>query len=227
MAFALHAATRTLTGKQVKQLRTKGQTPLVMYGHGTTPHNLETDTKTLQQLWKQAGSNQLVDVTVDSGKAVKVLFHAVQIHPVTDQIVHADLYEVKMTEKIETEIPLKFIGESPAVKDLFGILVTEKDALEIRCLPADLVPEFEVDLSVLKTFDDAIKVRDVTVPATIEILNDPEEMVALVSEPQAEETFDEAPTGAEAEADAIKNLEEQAQAEKAAEADEPATPEKD
>lgn len=217
MALVLHAAARAELGKKVKRLRTSGHTPLVMYGHGTTPQSILAESKTLAHLWKEAGSSQLVDVTVDQGKPVKVLFHAVQIHPVSGDLLHADLYQVKMTEKIETEIPLKFVGESPAVRDLEGILVTEKDALEIRCLPADLVPEFAVDLSVLKTFDDAIKVSDVPVPAAIEVLNDPDEMVALVTEAGEEETFDEAPTGAETEAEAIKSLEEQAAAEKAAE----------
>src|SRR3990167_1603291 len=101
MSFALQATPRTILGKKVKQLRRQGQTPVVLYGHGSAPRSLATDAKMLQLLWKQAGSNQLVDVTVDTAKSVKALLHDVQIHPVSDQIVHADLYEVKMTEKIE------------------------------------------------------------------------------------------------------------------------------
>jgi large subunit ribosomal protein L25 len=133
---------------------------------------------------------------------------------------HADFYQVRMTEKLETEIPLRFVGESPAVKDLEGNLITEKDALEIRCLPADLVPEFEVDLSLLKTFDDVIKVADVRVPKTIEVLHDADEVIALVTAPRSDEELEAelAPTGAEAEAAAIAEMEAKAEEEKAAEA---------
>jgi len=95
-----------------------------------------------------------------------------------------------MTEKLETEIPIRFVGESAAVKDLHGNLITEKDELSIRCLPANLVPEFEVDLSALATFDDVIKVSDVKVPATIEVMHEADEIIALVHAPKSEEELE-------------------------------------
>lgn len=228
----LSADLRTVAGKAVKRLRLAGQTPVVLYGHGTDPVSLQVDAKELVQIWKTAGSSQLVDIKIGDAKPVKVLIHDVQIHPVSSDIVHTDFYQVKMTEKLETEIPLRFVGESPAVKDLEGNLITEKDVLEIRCFPGDLVPEFEVDISVLKTFDDTIKVGDVRVPSTIEVLNDPEEMIALVTAPRSEEELEAelAPSGAEAEAAAIAEMEAKAEEEKAAEAgegDEAATDTKD
>lgn len=228
MSLTLSATIRTAARKKVKGLRRTGQTPLILYGHGVEPTMLATASKTLHTAWKEAGSSQLVDLNIDGGSNVKTLIHDVQLHPVSGVILHADLYQVKMTEKLETEIPLKFVGEAPAVKDLEGNLITEKDALEVRCLPADLVPEFNVDISALKTFDDVIKVADVPVPATIEVLNDPDEMVALVTPPRSEEELAEelAPTGAEAEAAGIAEIEAQAEAEKAEEAAE-ATEEKE
>jgi len=221
MAVALAADPREIAGKKVKQLRTTGKTPVVLYGHGVEPTNLTVEQKELRDTWREAGGSQLVDLSIGDKKSTKILINDVQIHAVTGEILHADFYQVKMTEKLETEIPLTFIGESLAVKDLEGNLITEKDALEVRCLPADLVPEFEVDISVLKTFDDVIKVADVKVPASIEILNDPEETVALVTAPRSEEELEqleEQPVGEDAEAAAIANLEATAEAEKAAEA---------
>lgn len=219
MAVALAADPREIAGKKVKQLRNAGKTPVVLYGHGTEAINLTVDNKELRDTWREAGGSQLVDLTIGTNSPTKILINDVQIHPVSGEIVHADFYQVKMSEKLETEIPLTFVGESAAVKDLEGNLITEKDALEVRCLPADLVAEFEVDISVLKTFDDVIKVSDVKVPASIEILNDPEETVALVTAPRSEEELEqleEAPAGEDAEAAAIANLEATAEAEKAA-----------
>lgn len=217
---SLAATTRTVTGKKVKQLRRAGQVPVIAYGHGITPTALTVDHKGLRTIWHEAGSSQLVDLAIDDAKPVKILIHDLQTHPVSGDIVHADLYQVKMTKKLETEIPLKFVGESLAVKDLEGNLITEKDALEIRCLPADLVPEFEVDISVLKTFEDVIKVSDVKVPSAIEVLNDAEETVALVTAPRSEEEIEalaEQPVGEAAEQAAIGELEAKAEEAKAAE----------
>ncbi|MEK7461348.1 MAG: 50S ribosomal protein L25 [Patescibacteria group bacterium] len=217
--LALSAELRTVQGKKVKTLRKAGQTPVVLYGHGIEPTTLSVPAKPFSQIWKEAGSSQLIDLMIDGKPAVKVLVHDIQEHPVTSVLLHADLYQVKMTEKLETEIPLKFIGEAPAVKDLEGNLITEKDSLEIRCLPGDLVPEFEVDISVLATFDDVIKVADVKVPASIEVLNDPEETVALVTAPRSEEELEAelAEPVATAEAEAIEKMTAEAEAEKALE----------
>lgn len=219
MAATLTAEPRTVVGKKVKKLRLAGKTPVVLYGHGISPINLWVNNKDLLEIWQEAGSSQLVDLTVADQKPTKILIQDVQTHPVSGEILHADFYQVKMTEKLETEIPLSFVGEAPAVKELEGNLITEKDSLEVRCLPADLVPEFEVDISVLKTFDDVIKVADVPVPATIEVLNDPEEIVALVTPPRSEEeleALEQAPTGAEVEAAGVAAIESAAEAEKEA-----------
>jgi large subunit ribosomal protein L25 len=96
-----------------------------------------------------------------------------------------------MDEKIKTEIPLSFTGESEAVEQLEGSLVTNKDAIEVECLPTDLVSEIEVNISSLKTFEDTIKISDLKIPANIEILHDQDEIIALVEEPRSEEELAE------------------------------------
>jgi large subunit ribosomal protein L25 len=220
--LTLSAQIRNVEGKKVGALRRAGQTPVILYGHGVNPTSLVVDSKLFTQTWKTAGGSQLVDLSIDGKAPTKVLIHDIQIHPVTSSILHADLYLVKMTEKLETEIPLKFIGESAAVRDLEGNLITEKDNLEVRCLPGDLVAEFEIDLSALATFDDVITVADVKVPASIEVLNDPEETVALVTPPRSEEELEAelAEPVASAEAEAIEKMDADAEAAKAEEATE-------
>ncbi|MFA5129278.1 MAG: hypothetical protein WC445_04995, partial [Patescibacteria group bacterium] len=113
---------------------------------------------------------------------------------ISNQPIHLDIYKVKMSEKLTTEIPLSFINESAAVLELEGNLVKNFDALEVECLPNDLVSEFEVDLSLLKTFDDTIKIADIKIPKTIEVKADPEEVVALVMPPRSEEEMAELET---------------------------------
>ena len=100
---------------------------------------------------------------------------------------HIDFHQVRMDEEIEANIPLVFVGESPAVKSEGGILVKALDELGVSCLPAHLPHELSVDISVLATFDDQIRVSDIAVPAGVKVSDDPETVVALVERPRSDE----------------------------------------
>jgi large subunit ribosomal protein L25 len=117
--------------------------------------------------------------------------HDISIHPVKGQILHVDFYTVNMKEKLQTEIPLEFIGESAAVTEEDGTLITVKTEVNVECLPQDLVHSIQVDISSLATFDDSIRIEDIKVPAGIVILDEPEEVVASVTPPRSEEEMAE------------------------------------
>lgn len=205
--YELQAETRTLTGKKVKQLRSAGQMPVVVYGASIDPQPLSIDAKTFKKVYDEAGNTSLIDLKFGD-KSVKVLVQDVAVTPLHGEIIHADLFAVNLKEKVETEIPLKFINESEAVVELEGSLVTNKTEVTVEALPTDLISEIEVDLSALKTFDDQIKVQDIKVPSTITIMNDPEEVVAFVEEPMSQEELEAelaADAGA-AEAAAVEEL---------------------
>ena len=101
-------------------------------------------------------------------------------------MLHVDFYRVSMTERITTEVPLEMIGTSPVVEQAEGILLQGLSSVEVECLPGDLVDAIEVDLSELEELDQALYVRDLAVPAGMDILTPPDEMIAHVV-PLAEE----------------------------------------
>ena len=113
----------------------------------------------------------------------------------TNHIIHADLYQVDMTKKITTEIPLRFIGESKAVKDLGGTLVKNMDSVKVNCLPGDLTSQIEVDISRLENFNQFIRLNDLILPEAVELASATNEAVVGVSETKVEA---EAPKPAEA-----------------------------
>jgi len=182
----LGAKTRQETKKKVSQLREQNKIPAVLYGHQVKPINLVVDYHVFDKIFKQAGESTLIDLTIDGKEPVKVLVQDYQLDPETNQFLHVDFHQVRMDEELQTEIKLKFINEAPAVKELSGILVTNMHSLAVKCLPKDLVHEIEVDLSGLKTFEDAIHVADIKVPAGINILHVPDDVVALVQLPKVE-----------------------------------------
>ena len=184
--ISLSAHGRALTGKKVKQLRAKGMVPGVVYGHGLESHAVSVDERTFAKVLAQAGESTLVDLQLDGAAPVKVLIQDVQQHPLSGVTIHIDFRQVKMSEKLEADIALHFVGEAPAVKALGGILVRNLTSMKVRCLPQYLVHTIEVPLTGLGAFGSAIKVKDIPMPEGMEFLARPEEIVVVVNEPISE-----------------------------------------
>lgn len=182
----LKSKKRTLLGKKVKSLRREGVLPAVVYGgkEGSVP--IELGLQEFSKVFKTAGETTLIRLLVDSEKFKNVLVHDISRDPITEEINHVDFYEVKMDEKITTKVPLIFIGDAPAVIDLDGVLVKAMQELEVRALPSNLPHQIEIDISQLKTFDDNILVKDIKLPKNIEILENLETSVAVVTPPRSE-----------------------------------------
>ena len=195
--LSLKASVREETGRKLNQLRGQGKIPAVLYGHKIKPTHLTVDYLAFDKLYKQAGDSTLVDLIVNDKKPVKVLVQDHQSDPVSDMILHIDFLKVNMDEKINAEIPLKFTGEAPAVKEFSGVLITSLDTLSIECLPNDLVKEIEVDLTSIKTFDDIIHVKDIKVLDVLAVKNNEDDVVAQVQPPRVEEEPVTAPTEGE------------------------------
>ncbi len=193
----LNAISRTVVGKKTEALRAEGNIPAVVYGHGETNRNITLSRSIFEKVLQKAGESSLLDLVVDSGTPLSVLIQDVQRDPLTGSPLHVDFYLVNMTEKLTTEIPLVYIGESPAVKSLGGILVKTLDHLKVECLPQDLVPEITVDLGVLNTFEDAIHVKDLAIPNGITSLIPLDEAVVRVQPPRDEEVVTAAAPTAE------------------------------
>lgn len=207
--LTLSAQPRNLFGKKVKQLRKKGLIPAILYGHGIKPQPLMVEETAFERVFKEAGTSSLVNLKIGDERAKKVLIHEPQYHPKTLKPIHVDFYQVKMTEKIQTEIPLKLIGEAPAVKELGGTLITNRDTIEVQCLPDDLIHEIEVDISTIKSFEDKILVSDLKIPKNIEVLNEPNEVVVSVSAPMSEEELAELEAPVEEKVEEVEEVEEE------------------
>lgn len=179
-----------IRSQKINQVRKLGLVPAVIYGKKFQNINLELDEREFSKLYREAGSSNLIDLQIDNGESFKTLIHEIQKHPSTSKIIHVDFLKIDMKEKIKTEIPLQFVGETLLVVDQEGSLITSKDAVEVECMPSDLVDHINVDISVLIEFDQNIKVSDIRVPAGMEILDDPDEVVALVQPPRSEEELE-------------------------------------
>jgi large subunit ribosomal protein L25 len=221
--YLIEASPRERLGRGVRTLRSSGQIPAVLYGHGVASQHLQIPSTDFEKVFKEAGESTIVKLQVDGSEPVNVLIQDVQRDNVLDKIVHVDFYQVKMTEKLKAHVPIKFVGESPAVKALGGTLVHNISEVEVESLPGDLPHEIEVDVSILNTFDDDIRVKDLKVDRSrVKILVEDEDlMVAMVQRPRTEEELKEleqAPVEADvSKVEGIEKPEEPAEGEAAAE----------
>lgn len=182
----LKAERRTVIGKQVKALRRAGVLPAVIYGYNVDPMAISLDAReTGRQLAGVSGSHLII---IDlGGERLTTLVRDKQRNPIRGHLTHIDFLAVSMTETLRTSVALELQGEAPAVEEHDGLLVKGMEVVEVECLPGDLPESIVVDISSLKQIGDAIYVRDLSVPAAVEILADPDEMVVLVTAPAGEE----------------------------------------
>jgi len=187
----IKAKKRDVLGKKTNKFRKEGTVPAVVYGKKIKSQSLWVNELDIEKLLKKVGENTILDLEVEGEKEnLNVIINELQRSPVRDNLLHVDFFRVKMDEKIETEVELIFVGESPAVKENGGILVKSLNELPIKCLPGDLPGELEVDISSLRTFEDRISVSDLKLSDKIEIMIDLETMVAAVDEPRSQEELE-------------------------------------
>lgn len=193
----LQAAKRIIPTPALNQARKAGKITAELYGAGQKNQHLFLSGAELEKVYKRAGESSLIDLAIEGEAPVKVLIHEVQRNPLTDRVEHLDLYQVRMDQVLTTEIPLVFFGESKAVKELGGTLIKSLEKIEITCLPQDLIPQVEVDISGLVNFHDVIRVKDLKIPATIKVLTNAEEAIATALPVEVEkEAPVEAPSAA-------------------------------
>jgi large subunit ribosomal protein L25 len=182
----LKAQKRDVIGKQVKALRRAGRLPAILYGRSISPVAVTFDNKEISRIMPYVTSSQLVIIEME-GERHHALVRERQLHPVLGSLLHVDFNVVSMTEKLRAYVSIHLVGESPAVKDFDGILVSALEELEVECLPKYLPERIDVDVSVLKQIGDVIHIRDLALAEEIEVLTDMSEMVVLVTAPEAEE----------------------------------------
>ena len=183
----LSARPRAEAGRNaVKQVRTRGSVPAVIYGGKDAPANLEVSLKEINSLLAHAvGENILVDLEInDGGKTTNrlSLIQEVQHHPVRGDVIHIDFHAVSMTEEIEAEIVLEPAGEPVGVKTFGGLLQQNMRTLAIKCLPKDLPELITVDVSALNV-GESLHVKDIPLPSGVSAAIDGDLTVFLVSEP--------------------------------------------
>jgi len=215
----IKAVGREQAGRTASHIRGAGMIPAVLYGHKINAVNMAVEKKAFEKILPELSSSTLMNLNIEGENEPRtVLVSEVQRHPLTGNPIHVDFHQVNLKEEIEATVPLVFEGESFAVKDLGGTLVKSIDEIQVQAFPQDLPEEIKVDIGLLKSFEDRIKVSDLGVAKNVKVLTDGEEIVAVVTPPRSEAELEELEKEVEENAAEVKTEADEKKAAKEAEA---------
>jgi large subunit ribosomal protein L25 len=189
-AIELKSEPRKIIGKQVKELRRQGLLPAIVYGADIEPTPIQLDSLAAEKVLVGVGSSTLIDLYIGD-EVHKVLVRDLQRDVIKRNPTHIDFLKVAMDVKINTVVPVELVGQSPAVQELGGVLVTGLSEIEVEALPSDLPDRVTVDLEALETFDDSISVGDLFLGEGVTVLTDEDEFIANVIYQTMEEIIEE------------------------------------
>jgi large subunit ribosomal protein L25 len=188
----LDAEPRNVIGKQVKALRRQGKVPGILYGRSMQPIPILMDLRDATRTLGRLAPSALVTVVL-AGEKHLALVREKQRDFIRGTLKHVDFQAVSMKEKLRVNVIIDLVGLAPAVKDFNGVLVEGLTEVEVECFPQDLPSKISVDISGLKKIGDSLTVHDLVMPPNVESLDNPDEMIVIVTAQAAEEVVEVAP----------------------------------
>lgn len=207
----LHVERRTVLGKQVRHLRHEGILPANIFGHSQESQAVQVNAHEMERALKAHGATTLYRLVIaPEGKEETVIVRHITRQPATNVIQHIDFFHVKMTEPMRAKVPVRLVGEAPAVKLHDGVLIQSLDHAEVEALPAELPEALELDISDMEELNTSRHASALKVPRKVTLLTPEDEIVVSIQAPRVaveevpeavEEVQPEAAPAAESEAE--------------------------
>ncbi len=163
-----------------KQLRAEGNLPCVLYGTGSDQIHFYSPMILFRDL-VYTNEAHFVHLNIE-GEECQAILKEVQVHPVSEMLLHVDFLRISEDRKIKMDIPARLVGQAPGVAK-GGALIQKRTSLKVFGFPKDMPDHIEVDVSHLD-FHQAIKVGDMNIPA-LEFLDPKASAIAAVEVPRA------------------------------------------
>jgi len=159
------------------RIRTRGNIPGIIYGHNFENHSLEFDNAEFNKVVRRHGENAVVNVMIDD-MTYPAMIKEIQRDPLTGEIIHIDLQQLVLTEKIHTSIPVLFSGKGRIGSD--AILQQQLQKVDVECFPNNVPKNITIDVSNFK-LGDVVRVSDCEFGEEVSVLNDMNEIIASLT----------------------------------------------
>ncbi len=193
----LEVQQRNTFGKQsARDLRKEGGVPAVLYGRAQDTVAIQLDARTFRQFLRTYGENVIINMEVSAGNTETVIIKEIQRHPVDKQrLIHADFIRISLDEPVTSAVPVVLVGNPLGVQE-GGVLEFPLRQVSLHCLPMQMPNDITIDVGHLD-IGDAVHVSELTLDEEIDILDEPERIIATVSQPriQLEDEVTEAEDG--------------------------------
>lgn len=173
----------TMGKKAAANYRAEGKVPAVVQEHGKDTVSILVDGRAIIKAYETVGKSQPVDLTVGSSKKL-ALIKEIEFVPLKPEVQHVVFQALKQDEPVDAEVPVHLVGEVPAENNRLVLLKT-LETLMVRALPKDLPEALEVSAEPLVEVDDRVTVRDIKLPAGVELV----EMLANADDEEKQEEF--------------------------------------
>lgn len=181
----LEAQKRSDFGKRAgKALRRNGAMPAILYGRHEDVIPLQLDTRTFQRFLQSNGENVLIDLEITDHGHETIMIREIQRDPVKQNLLHTDFIRISLDEPVTSAVPIVLTGSAIGLQ-AGGIVEFAHRQLHVRCLPTLLPDTIEVDVSGLD-IDDFIRIEDLSLDETVEVLDDLQTIVVLLNRPRVE-----------------------------------------
>ena len=184
--YKIEVQKRELSSKKsfVKGLRHNGDIPGIYYSHDSKESiPFMVTQKVLREALKS--DSQVYKINVGS-KTRDVIIKSIQYHPITEKMIHIDLYGVDMDTKVIVKVPIVIIGQSVGVKDEGGVLNQSMTEVEIECLPQDIPQHIEADISDL-AIGDTLRLDSINLADNLALVGDLDMLIASIVAPAKQE----------------------------------------
>src|SRR5699024_9442718 len=186
MAVKLKALKRDdLRQSATNDIRNRGDIPAVVYGGDKDSRTISINSLELIKTVRDNGRNAIITLDIDGGDTVEVMLHEYQMHPLKDEVIHADFYTIDLSEEMDVEVPLRLEGEAQGDRD-GGILQQPLYELQVRAKPNEIPEEIVVNIDALEIGDN-ISISDLPASDTYEFLEEEDTVLAVILPPEEEE----------------------------------------
>lgn len=217
--ITLTAQVREKAGKGVaRELRRNARIPAVLYSHGKSmPISMGTK-EVATILNTEGGKHALLTLTLQGTKEAAVrmaLIKDYELDPITNKLMHIDLMEVAMDEKVKVKVTIHLTGNCIGVKE-GGILQYGLHQVEIECFPQQIPSHFDVNIAAVK-LNESLHVRDIQTPEGVKILNDADATIMTIQPPVSDAKLESmlatgAPAAGEGEPEVVKKAKKEGEA---------------
>jgi large subunit ribosomal protein L25 len=179
--ITITAELRDSRGKnEARRLRVRGEIPAVVYGARSRPVAVAVNPKDLNRiLHSKSGHNTIFNLEIGGTETAPVMIVDWQNDPLKENLLHADLKRIDLTERLTVKVPVHTAGEPRGVKQQGGLLELVAREIEIECLPDEIPEEFVLDVSELMLGQNR-RASDLPLTGSMKLLSPPDTVIAHV-----------------------------------------------